>query len=239
MIEFDEILKIGVEVEGRWNQLPSRGIPQDEAPIDEDGNRQRRGLMYDGSVEFNGEGGWGNLGHPIDTEGPLIGEAVSDPLRPRQAMEWLRESYPDRVNESCGLHVHMSFPPPYLQWLMDKEFWDYYLREIRAWAEANPVPDHFFDRLQGNNPTCRKRWHPDEQVHGGHDTRYSQWNFHAFRSHGTTECRVFPAFEDVELSVSAVEFVCTLVCKYIRQYEPDPVTIDVKPTRPEPTEEEF
>jgi hypothetical protein len=247
MSNYEAINLIGVEIEGRWDSIPERAIPESKAPFDPDREeRDRQNLMYDGSVVFDGQQGRGNLNNPIDRAGPLIGEAISEPMRPRPAVDWLRQVYPDEVNETCGLHVHFSFPHPYFQWLMDEEFWEYFLEEAEKWGENNPVPDRYFTRLNGNhyteagddrNGTCQRRWHPDEQMHGGHDTRYSHWNFHAFRSHGTVECRVPPAFDDADLACDFVLFLCDMVCSYIESHNPQPFEFSAEPKQFEPTTE--
>jgi hypothetical protein len=222
MSDFDQINLIGVEIEGRWNEMP---------PVGE--------LDYDGSVEFDGRTGMGSLGDTIDPEGPLIGEAVSDPLSPGQAIAWLDDNYPAEVNRSCGLHVHISLPPPNYQLLMDRPFYDFFRDRMEAWGEENPVPDAFWDRMNGHNSTCRHEWMPDSQIHGGHNTRYTIWNFQAYRSHGTAECRVLPAFEMVPAAQDAVMEVCEIVCDYLADTDPEPCVLSYSPHRTEPTTEEI
>lgn len=235
-MSYDQINLMGLEIEGYWQSMPPVGA-----------------LDYDGSVEFPvGEPpdypivpdapprtGSGVLGETIDTDGPLIGEAVSEPLPPNQAVAWLEDNYPYTVNSTCGLHIHFSFPAPNYQLLMDDGFYDLFMEQLWGWGEDNPVPDQFWNRINGHNTTCRDEWDPDRQIQSGHDARYTIWNFQAFRSHGTAECRVLPAFEDVELAQEAVLFVTDTVCEYLRGREPEPVTFSVNPERSTPTTKEL
>lgn len=230
MDDYDNINLVGAELEGRWDEMP---------PVGE--------LDYDGSVKFEvtqrveiapdeferrtrRRTGDGRLGESINPDGPLIGEAVSDPLRPEPLLDWVDNNYPDHVNRTCGLHVHVSVHPTHYQWLMDEDFYEYSMERLRRFGDQNPVPDRYFNRLRGNNDTCLDNWDPDRQIMGGHDTRYRIWNFHAFRAHGTIECRVFPCYEEPKLTKDSILLVCDILCSFIDLYEPEPVVFGVDPS---------
>lgn len=81
---------------------------------------------------------------PVVGAPAIKGEIVSKPLPVEKIPGWVKHAYPKYVNETCGLHVHMSFhlklnysrlmTPEYTTWMVDK---------LRAWAETEKLPtDH-------------------------------------------------------------------------------------------------
>lgn len=248
MTDYPHINLVGAEIEGRWEDMP---------PVGE--------LHYDGSVKFEMEveepvgpppppdappefdretetrlrqtTGQGTLGETINPEGPLIGEAVSDPLDPKSVLRWLGHNYPDETNRTCGLHVHVSMRPKHYQWLMDEAFHEYSMDRLQTFGQEHDVPEQYHRRVNGRNDTCRDRWDTDQQVQRecrpGHcqcNERYRIWNFHAHRAHGTLECRVFPAYENLTLARESVLLVCDTVCSFIEQYDAGPVFFDAQPS---------
>src|SRR5690348_9266825 len=82
---------VGIELEGGWNRCPDKKLGH---------------FDHDGSVRFE----------PFDKDGDRMpmpqyytGEYVSYPMPVDQIASWLRTTYPEHVNDTCGLHVHMSF----------------------------------------------------------------------------------------------------------------------------------
>ena len=72
------------------------------------------------------------------------GEIVSKPMAVSKMPGWLAHAYPKYVNETCGLHVHMSFHyrVNYSR-LMVPEFTHWMVNRLREWAEAEKLPaDH-------------------------------------------------------------------------------------------------
>ena len=189
--------------------------------------RMPRNLGTDGSLHgFSGNG--------------ITGEARSRPMTSRWA-EWVRETYPDRVNISCGLHVHLSFRTEYqVMRLMDSQFRDYFMPRMRRWGVRNELPaEHaFFSRLAGRNQYCRSGWEPDAGVRGLIE-RYCGINFVAIRVHGTVEFRFLPMFpsRQIDLSIDAIRHLIRTVENYLnwqsRFVEPE-ITAAVEREEDEP-----
>lgn len=82
-MEFMAIAKVGIELEGGWATRPTNGA-----------------WHTDGSVSIR-----------YGTDGAVhIGEFVSAPLDSWQAVaDWVAAAYPTTHNQTCGMHVHVSF----------------------------------------------------------------------------------------------------------------------------------
>lgn len=180
------INRIGVEVEGGWNEEPAR-------------------LQHDGSVSVSA---------------PYRGESISPPISNMANLErFIEDNYPDISNSSCGLHVHLSFVHgAHYSLLMDREFQQYFLREMESWGRrfAGSEPD-FWARIRGGNRYCLREWQADSQAKAmsKQNQRYCHWNF-CYRLHGTAECRLLPVFKDVELAKAAVRKVISCSIMWIR-----------------------
>jgi len=219
----NHLYRVGIELEGRWKKLPA-------------GTR----LEHDGSVKFVKPPAKPN---PHDyptrqhyqaavrryesaavfpqfmTEAEGVGELVSTPLPPDKVAEWIKQSYPDEVNASCGLHVHMSFLSlRFYSQLMTKEFQGTVVKYLKAWGGEEELPkDHpLFARLEpGGNEYCTHNFWPDQQAaksgHKDYDrakpgNRYTGVAY-PFQMHETIECRFLPMFESANRSIRAVQRV--------------------------------
>src|SRR5258705_12712150 len=80
----NRIYRIGIELEGGWTKLPPG----------------TRGLQHDGSVQFPAR----ELGDAAIT----TGELAAGPMSMQEWEGWLKIHYPQRVNATCGMHVHLS-----------------------------------------------------------------------------------------------------------------------------------
>lgn len=182
---FKYINLIGIELEGGWKNI-----------------KTSKDVIYksDHSVEIR------------DYYYDHIGEINSIPLQFEQVESWIKSYCPDKVNKTCGLHVHVSFKnfSDYVR-LMDNKFYDYFIECMVNWGKEQNFPANhlFWNRLKGKNNFCRKRWTPLGQIIDIED-RYTQLNF-CFSEHGTLECRSFPAFDDPKIIYSSV---CSLVNCY-------------------------
>jgi hypothetical protein len=151
---------------------------------------------------------------------PYIGEARSSPLTIEELNAWIMANHPDDVNKSCGLHVHTSFKnnTDYMR-LMCKDFYDYFVQYMQDWGKRMKFPKthEFWKRLNGENYYCCKAYEkckahglihtPESQVTAKKDSyRYCQINF-CHETHGTIECRLFSAFKDPQLILSAVDAI--------------------------------
>lgn len=187
------IYRVGVELEGGWTKVPE-GVQ----------------LASDGSVQGL------NLSLEEVTAKKRLktGELQSEPMEIRKVAPWMEQSYPSHVNESCGLHVHVSFKSAlFYMWLMTPQFPATVQEYLRRWGkEAGLKSSHrLFSRLRGENTYCRDEFHADGQAsktkksynHEG-ASRYTIINY-PYGLHGTLECRVLPMFEDHVSGVKAVQ----------------------------------
>jgi hypothetical protein len=146
-------------------------------------------IEHDGSVQLN---------VPVS----IRGEAVSEPMEVDKWQAWVRKYYPDAVNATCGLHVHMSFRSSLTyQRLMTAAFQEALLKQLSGWARKVGLPNEhpIWPRLRGRNGYCQARFLADEQASSRQKgaNRYTALNFcHAL--HGTLECRVLPMFLDID-----------------------------------------
>ncbi len=182
-ITLNRIHKVGLELEGGWYSQPS----------------EREPVRHDGSVQLSSYDpfGQGNM-QPLYCSG----EISNQPTRNMDKLEtWVKQVYPPVINETCGLHVHVSFENiVHYQMLMDKRFYDYYLEQYDKWIEIAPISQRekawFKARLDGINRYCIRQFVPDKQSHVTirHDThRYCHLNY-CHTLHGTLESRLLPMF---------------------------------------------
>lgn len=185
--------KVGVELEGLWK--------------DPDDNIRAR-IRSDGSVcNFNVRG--------------VIGEIPTSPYSdfPNLA-HGVREMYPDVVNATCGMHVHVSLTNGgAYSTLIDERFRDYFYRVLARWGRLHGlVPGHrFWKRLNGEVHYCdTKLWLPDRQLADTHkgDARYAGINF-CYALHKTVEFRVLPMFHKVNTSLAAIRTVLRATDRYL------------------------
>lgn len=161
------------------------------------------------------EGGWnGDLVFDLDHDGSVNvdadrrGELPSPPLKPKEVENWMLAHYPDAVNHTCGMHVHISLNQNlHYAKLMEKKFHDYLKLSLKNWGNENNIrKSHpFWDRLAGKNTFCKDEFYPELQIQhtakGGH--RYTQLNY-TWGRYRTIECRVLPMFKVPEIGVSGV-----------------------------------
>jgi hypothetical protein len=193
----DRIFRVGVELEGAWTKIP-KGMSE---------------IPRDGSV--NVEVPAGIILAP--GERLINGEIPSPVLQRKHLGSWMASFFPQYVNKTCGLHVHMSFANArHYALLMNKDYQDTMIAYLLKWAEQESVSKKhtFFDRMAGKNSYCKLDFAPDLQVgmttksysHEIPGGRYTALNF-AHGQHSTIECRLLPMFETFDLSLRAVERV--------------------------------
>lgn len=184
------------------------------------------------------EGGWDSPPpNEIHRDGSVtvnanyVGEVSSAPLPSLEEAEaWVRANYPPRVNNSCGLHVHLSTNELNYSRLMEPEFNQFFEGRMAEFlsqglASGNPGYDLLRQRFQGLNQFCQKKFIPEHQLflkdrYGDTSThpRYAQLNF-CYGRHGTLECRMFPCFPNVDDGVAAVKSFYTTVFDYLGQFK--------------------
>lgn len=170
-----------------------------------------RGAVHDGSVE-----GLDHVG--------FEGELPSPPLRSLDSVAtWVRQNFYDECNDSCGMHVHMSFKnlADYALLMDGEEFQDHLLQGIREWADNNSHISSYhpiYKRLDGENDMCELNYCPDTQViqEGKDSSRYNVLNF-CYPLHTTLEIRVLPAFEDSYDAIDAINETSRLVNAWLKR----------------------
>jgi len=194
----NRVFRVGVELEGGWGALPK-------------GAR----LLRDGSIHFSDE----EIGRGIRN----VGELTSPPLAvsEKEAIStlyyptWMQHSYPQFVNGSCGLHVHMSFKSALTyQRLMTSQFPATVLAYMGRWARNEGLGEThgIWPRLMGKNEYCQHTFYADDQVtrvdkdydHFRVGNRYSVIVY-PWSRHQTVECRLLPMMENCELAIRAVK----------------------------------
>lgn len=216
-------------VDGRCNPSPIHVVEPAHHPV------RRRRIKAIG-VEL--EGGWQNNPPPdmhrdgsVTVDARYVGEISSEPLPDIAAAEaWMRANYPQQVNSSCGLHVHVSTNELNYSRLMEPEFAQFFegrMAEFLSQGLANGRPgyDLLRQRFQGLNRYCQKKFIPEQQLfmrdrYGDTAThpRYAQLNF-CYARHGTLECRMFPCFPSVDDGVAAVKAFYDTVFDYLGQFK--------------------
>ena len=145
---------------------------------------------------------------------PQIGELPSDPMELAKVPVWMKQYYPSIVNDTCGLHVHMSFQSPFhYARLMIPEFPLTMVEYISRWAAQERLSkDHpIWPRLAGASEFCQPVFDPirqKEQTRKAYDRgapghRYTMINY-CFGIHGTIECRLLPMMKTAEQGIRAV-----------------------------------
>lgn len=215
---------IGVELEGGWDVAPkavkiehdgsvSFGRPMEEVYFDE---ARQRHLM--------------RVVEPVNVP-KIVGEAVMRPaMKPTEFEPWVQMAYPQHVNETCGLHVHMSFHNKLnYSRLMTEEYMQAMIRELRSWGEQNNIPkEHMlWNRLDPSHPWtnqhCAHLFLGDRQSivtkkdyssRGKAHSRYTFINY-CEAQHHTVECRGLPMFATAEQAISAIYCVLDTTNRFL------------------------
>lgn len=186
----NRVYRIGIELEGGWDVLPP-GVR----------------LQHDGSIDFDKPirhvGEW-----PI---GPL--DLVKD--SPMYWVKALTVAYPQHVNETCGMHVHLSFKTAFAyNRLMMPQYPATVVAAFSAWATKTGLSGShpIWHRLEGLSRYCQFKFDADNQVLNGekdHDQRrvghrYTVINY-CYGRYNTIECRLLPMMETAKQAVSAIQ----------------------------------
>jgi hypothetical protein len=137
---------------------------------------------------------------------------------------YLTRRYPDYVNKSCGLHVHVSFKSmnDYSK-VISPAFVEWFRNNMKVWGrEVGITNAHYYSRLDGCNDFCRlieDDNHILRQLRARHkeNYRYGIWNF-CFSIRGTAECRVLPMFKDRAIACKAVKQVLALTEQWCAEH---------------------
>lgn len=179
------------------------------------------------------EGGWDE--EPADekvfedgsvyVDAPYPGEIVSRPTRDLEDLSnWISRVYPDHLDHTCGLHVHISvLDKNDMALLAEEHFWFYYLRYMESWAShiTNKIDkEKLVGRLTGDafaNRTnyCRRIFISARQLDEDEYDRYTQLNFCAWHKFKTLEFRVLPMFVSLRRSIRGIFKIVRCVESYL------------------------
>lgn len=158
-----------------------------------------------------------------------VGEFVSEPIKLKNDYKpvdkWLLDNYPDGLNHTCGLHVHMSFDSAinYMR-LLRSEFPATVVKSFSDWATREKLRlDHcLWDRLNGKSIYCQHAYFGDDQLkntrkdydkaRAGH--RYTVINY-AYNRTSTVECRLLPMLDTVDQAISAVHEILDVTNSFL------------------------
>lgn len=197
----NHVYKVGVELEGGWVN-------------------PKRELVRDGSVfkiNENGDGIDAGGLRRVGYEGIAFGEIPIGPMLPRSVSNAMKEFWPDKIDKSCGLHVHMSFRTAneYALLADTEDYQDTIVEYLSRWAKENlDKGHHIWPRLRNQNEYCQKKFWPVDQMtqnrkdydHHREGHRYTMVHYCWGRTK-TVECRLLPMMNPIEMSISAVHEV--------------------------------
>jgi hypothetical protein len=185
---------IGLELEGGWKNKPERKIYEDcSVCIDDD-------------------------------DANFVGEINSQPFSDlKELKNWLFKNYPNRMNRTCGLHVHISLKNNLLySKLMQKDFHDYLKEMLKDFIVKNKLntedKKNLIERVDGYNRFCRDNFYADEQVikKSKETCRYTHINY-CYALHGTIEFRVLCMFKSKQTAFKAIKVIIKCVNEYLRK----------------------
>ncbi len=237
------IVKIGIELEGGWYDMPSneheRLDPLNSYSWHNDSTTESLEMGSCGDCEDCNEGDSENC---CNGEGQA-GEIVSYPMGIKQIEvnyidgvetirwhDWIKRYYPQEHNSDCGAHFHISFDNiQAFEFLCTKDFFDHFKRELYRWGvRANIKNSDFWDRLGGHNSMCQTTFRGIQQLYTENDSypdcRYSILNFQ-YHKHGTLEFRILPVFQEPKLYIKAVQVCMDITQKYLDKMANRPIEI--------------
>lgn len=195
---FNRVKAIGVELEGGWRTLPS-------------------GARIEGDA---------SVFHNARQDGIRAGEIPLGPFVLADLSKQLKKNYPHKVDDTCGLHVHMSFESPLHYALLadSPDYQETVLEYLFRWAKRSHLPENhcIWGRLRGESIYAQKKFWPydqsiqqrkdyDKQRHGH---RYTAIHYCIARN-GTIECRVLPMLDNADLAIGAVRELIDITNGYL------------------------
>lgn len=196
----NRVALVGVELEGAWSELPP-GVQE---------------VVHDGSV----------FGGRMPPNARYLGELPIGPALPAGIPELIRINHPQKVNATCGMHVHMSFDT--LRWyqlLMTPDYQATILHFLKEWAVENKFREThcIWERLAGKSRYCQDEFWPDQQAtrkqkdHNMDRPGHRYTVIHYCGRQTTIECRVLPMMNSPVKANSAVTRVIdiTNACLYL------------------------
>lgn len=202
----NRIAKVGVEIEGGWRIFPQGEKYAPDASVFKNPSEELKNKLRILKIQTKGE-------------------LPSRPMLPSHMTLWLKRVYPNYIDQSCGLHLHMSFKSlNNYERLMTLEYPLTVRVYLKKWANKEGLPDShpIWDRLSGKNEFCNHMFFPTKQIackqkdydHFRQGNRYTDIAYR-FGTHGTVECRVLPMFDNPELSGRALKHVIDITNAFL------------------------
>lgn len=206
----NRVAKLGVELEGGWKRrVTGVSIEEDMSVFKHVRDDAACGRM-------------GRLNYP----GIVFGEIPVGPIQPAYLKKAFTKYYPDLIDATCGLHVHMSFDRTYHYTVLadSPTYQETVCEYLKRWAVAEGLPpEHcIWGRLQGNSDYAQKKFWPQAQmgtVRKDHDKvryghRYTAIHY-GYGRYRTVECRLLPMFTDQAVGVRAVKQLIAITNAYL------------------------
>ena len=150
-----------------------------------------------------------------------VGEVASNKLKVNKVKDFILDNYPNEVNSSCGLHIHLSFKNGKKDYnvISSEKFYNYFLFEIENWALNRKINEgsRFWKRLKGCQ-YAKREFNADIQIKEGSD-RYTHINY-CYSKHKTVEIRLGTMFDNKEISVEYVHKVIQIFNDYLNRNKP-------------------
>ena len=219
---------VGIELEGAWEKYNQAGeCIRNQAPQNLKGDssvetrlRYNQDFCYDDN-NCNGP----SCSDRCDKRHGWIGEIASHAIVPQPHVlgQWITRNYPDKVDSSCGLHIHASFinNNDYAK-LVTEKFGDFLNAELKKFGKKYNLSRYhrLWTRLDGEY-YCEKSFIGEAQISGLTEHRYTQVNYYAYHQHGTVEIRTLPAFRDCYIAIAAIYTVIRSIEKFLTQFDLD------------------
>lgn len=184
-MEFRFIDKVGVELEGGWNTMPSLRVKSD-------GSVNAFGSAVTGEVVTNPSSDIEKIILDIETNYP---EVIN-----KSCGFHIHTSFKNLNYFSC---------------LTLEDFYEFFFTKMNQWGKDYPCKNpEFWDRLNGTNTFCLKDFNPELQLENSF-SRYTQVNFCAFCHHKTVECRLLPMFKAKTTAIAALRAVLNVYEEWI------------------------
>ena len=163
-----------------------------------------------------------------DCENNLVGEVSSHKLKIHEVEKWILVNYPNEVNSTTGLHIHLSFKKDKADYsvIATEEFYEHFLNELKIWAKERNINENsrFIKRLNGVE-YAKRLFLAEDQINGNNE-RYTQINYCYSKFNGTVEIRVGNMFNDKTISVEYVQRVIRIFNEYLSRVKPKVYRLD-------------
>lgn len=182
-------LTYGVELEGAWDYDPNR----------------RFSIYSDGSVRFRDD-------DDDDDEIGQVGETNTGICQnPRELFASVRDRYPDRVNSTCGLHLHIGGTPAELSQIGSESNYRHVMAELGNLARNRGDGGYYrlAERLKGYNSYCATTYMVPEHLRGSGE-RYYALNGRSYSEYQTLEFRILPMFDSPSNAIKALQTIINI-----------------------------